>query len=76
MPGIVRKLVIIAAVDGLLLLPSAQRLQRPIPGLKLRYVNNEITTLESSQHDQKLASLEAYGVVGNTFHVKSFYRVP
>ena len=67
MPGIVRKLVIVAAVDGLLLHPSAQRAQRPAPSLQINYATNEIKALEDRQqqsHGNSSASLEAHGIVG------------
>ena len=65
MPAIVRKLVILAAADGLLLQPSSQRSQRPIPDIQLQYVTNEICPSEAAQHGHnELASFEAHGIVG------------
>ena len=60
---LVRKLMIVAAVDGLILLPVAQRNQRPIGGIKIQYASNEITSLRD-EHEKPSESVNSYGIIG------------
>lgn len=67
MPGLARKLLIFAAVDGLILQPLAQRGQRPGPATQITYKDNHIgpvvrTDPERSADGKK--SFEAFGIVG------------
>ena len=66
MTSLVRKLVIIAAVDGLLLQPATQRNNRSVPGIQIKYTTNEITQLDPLKHgsDNSSKSFEAYGIIG------------
>lgn len=66
MPGLVRKILIFAAVDGLVLQPLAQRGQRPVPATKIGYKNNHITPVLNADGDkgENGKSFEAFGVVG------------
>ncbi|KAL1961746.1 hypothetical protein VTN77DRAFT_1108 [Rasamsonia byssochlamydoides] len=70
MPGLVRKLVIFAAVDGLILQPNGNRhrngdnAQSPI---QIEYRTQKITTLPATaaEHpDKKSVGLEAHGIAG------------
>ena len=67
MSGPVRKLVIFAAVDGLILQPSTQRNHRPVPSLQITYNTHDITAagLASPTKDETSASFDAHGIVGN-----------
>ena len=66
MPTIVRKLLIFAAVDGLLLSPHLHRQQKPISPVQISYATKDITS--ASTGDVKgLVSLEAHGIAGNAF---------
>ena len=67
MPGLVRRLTILAAVDGLILQPSTQRNQKAIPGLQIRYNTHEIVDASpaSQVKDESSASFDAYGIVGS-----------
>ena len=68
MPNLVRKLVIVAAVDGLLLHPAAPKAQRPVPSLQIKYSTGEIKALEPHQEQDlgnNTTSLEAHGIVGS-----------
>lgn len=67
MPGIVHKLVVTAAVEGLVLQPSALRNQRPAPSIQISYKTNRIVVLDENQLEsgRNLPSLEAHGIVGN-----------
>ena len=68
MPNLVRKLVIVAAVDGLLLHPAAPKAQRPVPSLQIKYSTSEIKALEAQQDDNRgnnTTSLEAHGIIGS-----------
>ncbi|KAL8994809.1 MAG: hypothetical protein Q9169_005316 [Polycauliona sp. 2 TL-2023] len=64
MPALIRKLVVSAAVDGLVLQPHNQREQRTNPGLQIRYTRQGSATLTSAPNDDlaKSATLEIYGV--------------
>lgn len=67
MPALVRKLVILAAGDGLILHQSTQRNQRAIPSVQIKYTTHEITTtsLASQAKDETSASFDAHGIVGS-----------
>ena len=67
MPGLVRKLVILAAVDGLILQPSTQRNQRAIPSLCIKYDTHQIVGAgpASQIRDEASASLDTHGIVGS-----------
>lgn len=66
MSGLVRRVVIFAAVDGLILQPHDQRSQRTVPELQIRYTTNGSATVRAGLHSDlaHLASLEAHGIVG------------
>ncbi len=63
MPGLVRKLLIFAAVDGLVLQPLAHKGQRPAPPVKIAYNNGAIGPVlgDAGEHGK---GFEAFGVVG------------
>ena len=60
MPGIVRKLVVFAAIDGLILQPLHQRNQR---SLHIEYTTRKIT-VSSRQPSREDVSVECHGIVG------------
>jgi hypothetical protein len=63
MPGLVRKLLIFAAIDGLVLQPLAQKGQRPAPAIKIGYNGGSIgPALEADAGHGK--GFESFGVVG------------
>ncbi|KAL8810737.1 MAG: hypothetical protein Q9223_000077 [Gallowayella weberi] len=64
MSSLVRKLVIFAAVDGLILQPVNQRDQRAIPSLQIRYTTQGSATLRPAPPDGSAhsASFEAHGI--------------
>ncbi len=63
MPGLVRKLLVIAAVDGLILQPLVQRGQRPAPPVKIDYRSSSIgPALGNIPEAEK--GFESFGVVG------------
>lgn len=66
MPGLVRKILVVAAVDGLVLQPLAQRGQRSAPAVKIAYKDHSIGSLSEEAADKKGDSpgFEAYGIVG------------
>ena len=67
MPVLVRRLVIAAAADGLVVLPSGQRIQRITSGLQIAYSTHEITPCsfdDSQTHEKPTISIESYGIVG------------
>ena len=61
MPGLVRRLVVIATVEGLILQPLGQRQQKC---LLIKYENHEISSLNSPNVSNQPRSAELYGVVG------------
>ncbi len=63
MPGLVRKLLIFAAVDGLVLQPLVQKGQRPTPPVKISYDSGAIGPELGDVHGQG-KGFEAFGVVG------------
>jgi murein L,D-transpeptidase YcbB/YkuD len=66
MPGLVRKLLIFAAVDGLVLQPLAQRGQRPAPATKIAYEDNNIEYVwkDGGEGYKAGKGFEAFGIVG------------
>ena len=60
MPGLVRKLVVCAAVDGLILQPLHQRAQR---SLKIDYKSHAVSSSTDSASKEDV-SLECHGIVG------------
>jgi hypothetical protein len=66
MPGLARKLLIFAAVDGLVLQPLGQRGQRPAPAAKIAYKDNSIGSVlkDGGEGDGPGRSFEAFGIVG------------
>jgi hypothetical protein len=67
MPGLVRKLLIFAAVDGLILQPAPPRNHPPATqqAIKIDYKGNVGPLLKDRrEEDTAPASLEAHGIVG------------
>ncbi|MCJ1247170.1 hypothetical protein MMC30_004382 [Trapelia coarctata] len=77
MPGIVHKLVVIAAVEGLVLQPSVLRNQRPASSIQISYKTNRIVSLDESQPEinRNSPSLEAHGIVGLFTVASSSYLI-
>jgi hypothetical protein len=63
MPGLVRKLLVFAAVDGLVLQPLAQKGQRPGSPVKIAYNSGAIGPALGDVHGQG-KGFESFGVVG------------
>jgi hypothetical protein len=68
MPGLVRKLLIFAAVDGLILQPAPPRNHKPATdqAIKIAYKGNAIEPLlkDRRQEDTANETLETHGIVG------------
>lgn len=66
MPGLVRKLLIFAVIDGLVLQPVAQRGQRPAPATKITYRDKHIGPVlnDTQDADGSANGFEAFGIVG------------
>ncbi|KAF9880797.1 Syja N domain-containing protein [Colletotrichum karsti] len=67
MPGIARKLIICAAVDGLIIQPFVTKGQRPAQPVRIRYGDAAITPASREQIpdlSQPNSSFEAFGVIG------------
>ena len=66
MPGLVRKLAVIAAAGGLILQPLSQRNQRASAPFKIDYNTHQLAPLEQEAKERNVtsASLEAHGIVG------------
>lgn len=74
MPGLVRKLLIFAAVDGLILQPLSPAQSRTNPGVKIAYKDNAISSTgkdgkdeEEREGKESAKGFEAWGVVGISF---------
>jgi len=67
MPGLIRKLLIFAAVDGLILQPAPPKNHKPSTeqAIKVEYKSNAITPLLKDRRDEDTTSyLEVHGIVG------------
>ncbi len=68
MPNLARKLVVFAAVDGLILQPLASKKdQRPPPPVKIRYGDATLSTVHRDLVPgltKPNSSFEAFGIVG------------
>lgn len=67
MPAPVRKLVINAAADGLVVLPTPQRTQRAVSGLQIDYTTHEVrpwSFADSQTYEEPTVSIESHGLVG------------
>ena len=66
MPALVRKLLIFATVDGLILQPLPQLGQRPQTAVKIGFDDGSIRpALDHTNHDQSnKQSFEAFGIAG------------
>ena len=65
-PGLVRKVLVFAAIDGLVLQPLGSRGQRTIPAAKIAYKDNNIGPVlaDGVDSDEAGKSFEAFGIVG------------
>ena len=67
MPGLVKKLVVVAAVEGLILHQFGQRNQR---SLQIKYTSHEISTLPYSKLAESFSSAEFHGIIGRQLRVQ------
>lgn len=65
-PSLARKVLIIAAADGLVLQPLGQRGQRPISATKITYKDTHISSVvrDGGEGDEAGKSFEVFGIVG------------
>lgn len=79
MPGIIRKLVVFAAVDGLVLQPIGQRNQRPAAPLKIDYKSHKprplLQDITLDIEREQDASIEVQGVLGILKIASSAYLI-
>lgn len=64
MPGLFKKLAVVATVEGLVLHPPGQRNQR---NLQIKYKTHEISSIGSSALPSSSASAEVHGIVGSRY---------
>lgn len=64
MPALVRKLIIYAAIDGLVLQPLAQRGQRPGTAVTIDYKTHTVKPLLQSPEKDQDKQIECCGVIG------------
>ena len=79
MPGLVRKLVIFAGANEVVLQPLAQRGQRsPAPAIKIAYENNSIRPVLQDEGESGSAEkgFEAFGIVGECVVLRMAGRHP
>ena len=71
MPGIVRRVLIFAAVDGLILQPAPPRNHKPATeqAIKVEYRTNTVSPLLKDRRDTDAApnALDSHGIVGKYF---------
>lgn len=69
MPGLVRKLIIFAALDGLILQPVSEKGQKKHPPTKIGYKTNNISyaTNDNDDAEHKKHSFESFGIIGMVF---------
>jgi hypothetical protein len=76
MPGIARKVLIFAAVDGLVLQPAPPRNHKPATeqAIKVEYKTNAIAPLlrDRRREDTAASTLEAHGIVGTQLAGRTF----
>lgn len=77
MAPLVRKILIIAAVDGLLLLPSGPK-ARTSNQTKIAYKSAVISSIQTTDGPSTIASaattIEAHGI-GGVYHVTSVFNI-
>ena len=61
MPGLVRELVVVAGVEGLILIPPGQHNR---PSLQIKYTTLELSSLAYLQPADSFLSVEVDGIVG------------
>lgn len=68
MPGLVRKLLVIAALDGLVLQPLGQRNQPTGKAVRIDYKSHNISSLQEPfrNGERPTAFFEAYGIIGTS----------
>ena len=73
MPGPVRKILIFAAVDGLILQPLAPRGQRPATACKISYKDHSILPVAKYGYDSTASesNFEAFGIIGKMLELYS-----
>ena len=64
MPGLSKKVLIFAAVDGVVLQPLAQRNQRPSPGVIIDYKRHGIAIKSGIVESNDADALECSGIAG------------
>ncbi|KND86666.1 Phosphatidylinositide phosphatase SAC2 [Tolypocladium ophioglossoides CBS 100239] len=67
MPGIARKIVICAAIDGLIIQPLSPKGQRPLQPVRVRYGDSSISAVPRDQLPDTStpeSSFEAFGILG------------
>ncbi|KAI9721718.1 MAG: hypothetical protein M1812_002053 [Candelaria pacifica] len=66
MPGLARKLLIYAAVDGLLIQPLIHKNQRAAPAARVDYAKHDVVPvpIERQEKNPLSPSFESYGIVG------------
>lgn len=67
MPGVARKILICAAIDGLIIQPLSSKGQRPFQPVKVKYGDATITSVPRDQvpdTSKPESSFEAFGIIG------------
>ncbi|RCI13310.1 hypothetical protein L249_1037 [Ophiocordyceps polyrhachis-furcata BCC 54312] len=64
MPGIARKIVVCAAIDGLIVQPLSSKGQRAYQPVRVRYDDSSVSAVPRDQIPDTSASFEAFGIIG------------
>lgn len=67
MPGVARKIIVCAAIDGLILQPLSSKGQRPFQPVRIKYGDATLSSVPREQvpdASKPDSSFEAFGVIG------------
>jgi hypothetical protein len=67
MPGIARKIILCAAIDGLIIQPLSSRGQKPFQPVRIKYGDAAISTVprdDVPDTSTPESSFEAFGIIG------------
>jgi hypothetical protein len=78
MPGLARKIIICAAIDGIIIQPLSSKGQRPFQPVRVRYGDASVSTVSRDQVPDTSKSdshFEAFGVIGGLFRTTRITRI-
>jgi hypothetical protein len=79
MPGLARKIIICAAVDGIVIQPLSSKGQRPFQPVRVKYGDASVSNVGRDQvpdTSKPDSHFEAFGVIGEPFCASLWYTIP